>query len=330
MTIPTTDKTWQFSTNLVVAGNNPALFLLQLKNALKGFGSGAWTVSGSSNAVAGGMDATDRWTTAANISWAGAGVAHSWIVLKQTGINSGFEILIDCSSSSTTNTAYMNVSWATSGFTGGNSTTAPTATGSIALLTSALWYSGTTMADNITHVMMSTDGECTRIMSFLNSVGTCHFFWMFDKAKNPVTNWAIPALCITVGGNTTHKTEVTYLTDTTRISGKHGATAMTMFMTGDGVVANLVVEYGGFNAPSQFNQEVTFFPIGVVSETTGCKGRHGEIFDLWWGVGNNIHVGNSDGTYPNDSTRKFWQCGSLIFPWTGLVSSPGELVWVRY
>jgi hypothetical protein len=97
------------------------------KDAIKLAG---WTVEGSSNSSAAGMDGTDRWTADSNLVWHTAGSAHSWIVLKSptnypsTGKN--IWLLIACSTGSG-NPHLINLTWGSAAFTSGSTTADPTA-----------------------------------------------------------------------------------------------------------------------------------------------------------------------------------------------------------
>lgn len=90
-------------------------------------GGGAWAVEGSSDSVAAGMDAVDRWGTwnATKIVRASAGVAHSWIVLKSPNAIGPRYLCIDYASASDQNAAFV---FSNNAFTGGSITARPTAT----------------------------------------------------------------------------------------------------------------------------------------------------------------------------------------------------------
>jgi hypothetical protein len=52
------------------------------------------------------------------------------------------------------------------------------------------------------------------------------------------------------------------------------------------------------------------FAIGIASNTSTASGRHGVVYDLWWGINS---YANGD-TYPGDASRQFVQLGDLIVP----------------
>jgi hypothetical protein len=82
---------------------------------------------------------------------------------------------------------------------------------------------------------------------------------------------------------------------------------------------------------NQVSLENLVLPLGLVSDTTGAKGRHGQIYDMWAGNISAISLGGyTDTTYPDDGSRQFWQCDDFIFPWVGLNTPPGPLPLTRW
>jgi hypothetical protein len=127
MSLPVPAKTWQFSHITVPAGTTG---LAELQHGLRvaivgafiGFGTGAATVAGSSNSLAAGMDAVNRWTTDVSLVWATSGNPHSWIVLNFGG---KYFLLLDLNAFGAQQmSAYLSFA----GFTGGSTTARPTAT----------------------------------------------------------------------------------------------------------------------------------------------------------------------------------------------------------
>ena len=274
-----------------------------------------------------------RTTGSSAFIWNSAGSAHSWIVLKQTGVHSTYEICLDCNSSSQ---YQMSVVMGTSGFTGGTTTARPTATSQIILLNTNSWQAGQSGAFGaVLHIMQSTDGECTRIIMMYN--GFPCSFWMFDKPKNPVAGWLLPALGLVTGGTAGSYTQLPWFNDTARVSSMIGATAAAFFLTCEGLVTQTIPEFLSstnmypFQQRNQITLEQFVYPIGLVTETTGVRGRHGQLFDLWWGNMNNNNMGGlAETTYPDDSTRVYWQSDHMIFPWPGINTPPGPMPLVRY
>ena len=140
MPLPTLDKTWQFSVNNRIAAdstttggandgtNDRKNLLLGIKNALIGFASNPWTVSGSSGAVAGtgAMDSVDRWTSISEmLSTATTSTDRSWIVLTQSAV--GIHLLIDWVGFGSHRGSGIDIFVSTAAFTGGALNARPTA-----------------------------------------------------------------------------------------------------------------------------------------------------------------------------------------------------------
>lgn len=333
MSLPTLAKTWQFDLNQVITAQGTPLatnqkLLFTLKNNLEAFTNG-WSCLGSSNSsVATNMsspDNVDRWASASNLVWgANTSIAHSWIVLKQTNIATNFQILIDLGQTSASgNEIYVSIS-PLAGYTGGTTTTRPTATDEIVLTSSNNLNWGTASSSDVQlvlHVMQSTDGQCTRVAVFFNNI--CHIAWIFDKVLNPVSGWTIPFFAYATDAATQNTPILTYgnfyssNVSSGNIKGKGPVTsAMTLFFTSESYNDNSTTNYAlgsSINAPNDIDGNYPFFPIGLASKSTGNRGRHGQVFDLWWGT-----VGaNSGDQYPGDASKTFGQIGNLIFPWNG-------------
>lgn len=125
-----------------------------------------WTVRYSCDSVTAGSagDAVDRWTTFANLIWAANGTAHSWFVLRNATL--GYEVCLDCINATSTNMGFAVAEIATP-FTGGTTTTRPTATnefsmGNTAISTGStfLWLGDAATGNfNWTHYITADDGQ---------------------------------------------------------------------------------------------------------------------------------------------------------------------------
>lgn len=321
MPLPVLSKTWQFSVNQAVpaAGSvelTAAALWLVVKNSLKGFGTLPWSVRGSSDSVAAAMDTTDRWIAAGNLVWANPGAPHSWIVLRQTGVATNFEICIAADAA-----GYGNVTIAVSagaGFTGGGTTARPTATDEFVLLSSGALGWSNLDADHVVHAMQSTDGQCTRVAVWRASTNLCTFL-LFDKPANPTTGWTKPSVSIATGITAGYgNTYVALSSLASTIAQGYNTTPMVLALTGEGAVSAgsiLPTVVGLGDATNDFDNTWPLFPIGLASITANHKGRHGSLFDLWWRP---TGVGQAD-TFPNDVSRQFIAMGDLVLPWNGSV-----------
>lgn len=126
----TPTKTWEYSVNYTAAGASITLrnelLWLRLKEMLTDTGAATfldasggalanltapWTVIASSDGVT--ADGTDRWGTVADIVGASAGVAHSWIHLRQVdffGSGDHLNLLLSCEDTATLTVGF--VAWA--------------------------------------------------------------------------------------------------------------------------------------------------------------------------------------------------------------------------
>ncbi len=318
MGLPTLVKTWQFAVNQTVAAQGSGVatdqaILYAVKNILSGFGTLPWTVRGSSNSSAAAMDATDRWTSAAAVVKAGG--AHSWIVLRQTGIATNFELCLDCNSGA--GGSITVVISPSAGFTGGSTTARPTATDEIVLINSTTWCSGQDVQHQI-HAMQSTDGQCTRLQIWRGGTNQCTF-WLFDKPNNPPAGWTNPSVSIALGTSSGIVSSYSNLQGSSNFRGRGSAT-FNMFATGENAqaVGNSIVaadaSLGLGSVPNDFDAAWPFYPIGIGSSQASHRGRHGSLFDLWW----RPNAVNDADTFPNNAaTRQFVAMANLIHPWVG-------------
>jgi hypothetical protein len=325
MGLPTLDKTWLHNVNNILRTTGTALgdnrqLLLAIKNAMIGFGSSPWTVRGSSSSVAAGLDNVDRWAAVANLVWANAGSAHSWIVLKNTALGTNVELCIDLASTNSYSMAVVMSFGAA--FTGGSTTARPTSTDEVAIGSgiSYNWHGlGTATYDCVWHALHSTDGEATRIfVTAYNNV--CAMWASFDKVKSPPTGWAVPVVACWLDTGTNRNTgnpQFAALNDYPLLYGRMSTGSMTLYGTAEGVYGSMVGE--ARYAYNDISSEWMLSPFGVASETPNARGRHGTLYDLFWGA---IYRQPGD-TWPDDNTRQFVQVGHVVVPWNGTVPQFG-------
>jgi hypothetical protein len=300
MALPTLVKTWQFNANNAIAAlgsaaNDNRRMWRSIKDALIGFPTNPWTVRYScGGGVAGSAgDGVDRWTVDTNIVAGNEGASHSWIVLRQTGIATNYEICISINTANA-NVAVLSIYVSPSaGFTGGSTTATPTATDQVTLFTNGGYGLSSDLAARWS-AMQSTDGQCTRVWT-ANS-GNIGFVWAFEKPANPTTGWSNPSVAFAT-------TAAPGLLSTGVF--KHGSLSGTMAMGVESIAVTTIA--------NEISGEWPMVPIGLNSSTVGARGRQGSLQDMWWGSAN---VASGD-TYPNDASNQFVQIGNLILPWNG-------------
>ena len=310
MSLPTLSKTWNFAVNIgkntSTSAGLPAwqAHWYNLVNTLRTFSPG-WTVRGSGASGAGGaMDDVWRWN-GSNLT------LGSWVVLQNDAITPGFQLLINAPLQG--GGGWPDSSkWAVSPgglYTGGAESVAPTATDEIVVSNTVNWTGNDFYADSWLHLMMSTDGECTRII--VCEGNATRSLYLFDKPVNPVVGWTNPWVAVAVQGgpaplysNLNDADVYTY--------GKAGsANPMKLFLTSEGYGSAMVGEnqvYGNDIA----GNALPMAGVGLASETPTARGRHGSLADIWWGstaVANGSH-------YPDTLPRQFVQVGHIILPWS--------------
>lgn len=321
--LPTLTKTWtspgQFSVNNAVFDQGSVqatlrLLLRSIKNAMKAFPSNGWTVTGSSDAVTAGMDATDRWSADSKLVGAAEGVNHSWIVLKQASINTNYCVLINLQSS---NLGAVDF-WVSpnAAFTGGSITNRPTSTQEFQITSATEWISYTTPFKY--HAIQSDDGQCTRII--VNGASQVKSLWVFDRPQSPHASWTDPCVQYVYGTSddtgaaTYDKLHYNKPTNETssrpRVKFPFGVSEA--HWTGEtfrdypaGVLQNF---------PEDLSSAWAIRPIAIHTELQGTRGRVGRLFDLYWGT-RGVSMGD---TYPASGTKLWAHFGDIIVPWDGL------------
>lgn len=316
MPLPTLAKTWQVSKNNTVPALGTSVATSKrtwrtIKDVMIGFGTMPWTVRGSSNSVAAGMDQVDRWAADSNIVWGTTN--RSWIVLRQTGMGPNFEICIDLNGSFER--------WGTialsfgAGFTGGAINARPTATDEFVVVSANdIHPEGDTQRQ--IHAWQSTDGECFRLaMCGTNGIP---IWWIIEKPRNPRTGWTTPIIHMLrnsssfVTNYTSHgDMRLAYTSGPARA--RFGSLNALISYTGeqasDGWLATLAP-----TATQQNDVDSTwdFYPIGFASNTATFRGRQGMLTDIWWAPSGLVQ----GDTAPNNAAdRQFVKMGGLWLPW---------------
>ena len=354
MALPVLDKTWIYDLNNIVAldgtksGSSGAddattdrkTVLLGIKNAFKA--SAKWTVKSScggngSNFDAGKVtNANDNWVTPEDLMWedTSAPKDHAWIVLVNTDLD--LELLLDLRNDANNDGGklgcYISRPTATSsgGFSGGTLSVRPTATDEQVVMSETNgngWGTGVNFSGGLAmvwNVWVSDDGECTRVIILANNIPIG--FWMFDKVKNPVTDGDVLCAIEGNGGTTSTNTTISrYYDAPSFVTMSHiegGAPTFRDITETEGFNVYLTQETFGsqpcsqqFNTANDIDGSYGLFPMGCASLDNRFKGRHGEVFDFWYGL--DILV--TGDTYPAAGSRLFCQFGDMVFSWDGSV-----------
>lgn len=321
-TLPTLTKTWQFSVNNSTGATGTAIdinrtWVRTVKDAMLAFASTPWTMQYSCDSVTAGAagDGVDRITTNANLVWATAGTAHSWMVLRQTGIATNYELLISCENAAANGNTILMVASPSAGFTGGTTTARPTATDQIVLNNPAASWGTTTNTAIRWHAQQSTDGQCTRILSYQS--GALLNATILDKPGSPVTGWSNPSASYATP-TATALSAATLGALAGAFTARIGSTSALLSVSAEGLIASAVgasfptnTNWG--NIANEISGEWPMLPVGMISVTATVRGRHGTFQDLWTASGG----ANTGDTYPSGASNQFAQFGALILPWNG-------------
>jgi hypothetical protein len=154
------------------------------------------------------------------------------------------------------------------------------------------------------HYMMSTDGECTRVFgAWANTVALT---WMFEKPRNPVAGWTDPALALALASTPTFGNLYSAANLTSRGPNNE---AMTLYGSSEGYAAGPLGSL--LLMANQLTGEWPLNPIGLVCNTPGCKGRVGELYDMWY-ASNTMRLGDS---LPVTGDRQFMVFPNVFVPW---------------
>lgn len=360
MSLPALTRTWQFQVNQ----NLPALGSLTLccawlmyliKQSLVGAGAwtdstggavasaGNWAVRSSCSGAGGGGsfgngDGVDRWTSGGagltNLVWAAAGSNHSWIVLRQTGIAPTFELLIDLSNASAIS-ATITVAFNAGFNLDGTATAAPTvgATDSKVLIANTNWGGPNGIAPMALHVLKSSDGASTRVISLRSSNngsgGWTTLFWLFELPKTNIAAWTNPSFAVALGSLTLNPNSgvdsVANLSQAANTwSRTPGGTIFSSQWSATGTQQHAILSdaYGSINGGQQnigdVSAEAPLWGIGCYSATVNARGRNGVLADIRLAL-ENIGTGfaiTNGRTYPTSAPlRQQAQFGDFSHPW---------------
>lgn len=289
-------------------------------------------VKGSSGSQAGrgaAMDGRDRWLVTSDIRGYDSG-DRDWVVFQNSV--TGAEILLWLDSQYTS-TAYEQVVWSVSpenGFTGGSTSTRPSATDQVDVIPNTYYwppYSAIVNQKFYWNVMMSSDGESFRMFSIGKGGRIPNFFGM-ERAQDAVTagplipwNGSQNVMWI-VRDQDDYIPLYTILNDAAHVratidkdASAGGPYLAVFYMTSEMRSSAMIGQYMNTRL-NQLNREAEFYPIGLWTSTTSVKGRHGRLADIWF---SNPHNGVSPtgASWPLAGSRQFIKIRDMILPWNG-------------
>lgn len=349
--IPTIRKSWRFVTNsFVSAGTDllarasllfamhqrlialPSLTWTGLDGATAAPPTG-WSVRGSSNGTV--ANTSNNWTTAADLVWAVAPIAHSWIVYRFTDYFSAgqhLEMCIDCSQASASDrNAAIGIIFSRTGFTmtGLVTTGRPTAADervvfpSNSTLTNATWQgSGTNNTEALgarLHYCVSDDGRHWRFI--VQRAGNTNALLELFLPDDAPSGWTRPYIfrAISTASQVEALTVAATLINTTFGVRNYGHDSVVgAFTLAESVpvvsgAANSIVGAASTTyAQNTFDSSRPMEPIGLYAVTTAV-GKMAVIPDLWLGI-----AADATGDHANGDlgvVNQFAAAGDYWIPW---------------
>lgn len=285
-------KTWSKTRITASGASNDAAnraILVAIKDHLLTRG---WSVVRSSNGTTHG--AADYWASGSDIVNAVPGSPHSWIVLANSAICSGYQLCIDCGSA-TVRQGYFYVSVDGTGFTGGGTTARPTAADEAQLnIATNYWTnysSGTTPSANI---WTSSDYSATKIVLGPTSV---RGVWWFVRPTESKDWWLKPNLSMVHYGTCVHGDHDSdiELWSTGIVNGQRATFGLGTIMIG---TARALTTAGVAGASGDYGGNWPVSPMWVVSNQATVPGLLGFVPDQWW-THSNATLATGD-TFPGD------------------------------
>lgn len=330
MALPPLERSWDTSainrrltalpsTNVNYANQATLQRLLwEVKQQLRAWG---WVVRGSAGGASAGMDGVDRWDIPSDLLWGNPlyDTATSWIVLRKldaAGTGLHLDVLIWLLSAvpgrrPTEFVVYLSYA----GFSGGTQTTRPTAGDEVqargAGTTPVAWTSlGALSQRNPScwlHAIRTTDDQVHRVFALAD--GAPLFFLSIERARAPVAAWTHPLVW-------TWRNAPTY-------AAWHAASGFLGYDAGGtpGWMPLFAATVGAADLPhgqvaaisNSVDGQAFLGAIGLVSNTSGKRGRHGGVFDAWF-VPAAAFSGDS---YPSAGAQLV-VVGNIAVPWDGI------------
>lgn len=342
MALPALTKTWQHDVNNAIPAqanlhDHCAAFMLNMVAALTGFSTNPWVVDYSCSGTTAGTpgDGVNRISALSDWVYANTAGARSWIVLRNPV--TGMEILISGLGSFNGEEWTLAVSWA-AGFTGGTTTTDPSATDQESIYPGDSRYGlGNFQRDMVYHWLHSDDGEMTYCV--VNYANITSAFGYFGVPENPTDGWTNPLVAGWLGDDgTTPEFAAAALFNAiqdewsfTGASGRRRAnltggtipihTSFSGASMGDGsFTPRLWGETQGGSlyvpGPNQISGEYNLGRVGIVAfRQVGVRGYHGRLPDLFFSE----DTMNDGDTFPGDGTKTRAKFGGYVVPWDGTV-----------
>lgn len=317
--------------------------IFKIKQDLKANG---YTVKGSSDGTAGGMDALDRWATAADAGTRAdsSTTPISWIVLTD---GNGYDICFSYNSSAD-HIYRISVSFAGNYVAAGTPTHQPTSADEQLLNTFFTTAPGTIVAstaslDRLLNVWVRTDAKGFRVWIVRDgsttsawgvepfaqvgyaggvTVSLSHGFYI-NGAYNQTSSTTFPAEPVNGNSATSQWREIVR----TSIGTKLASCGRTFEILGAVTGAATATQNSGHDITPELQggTEYVMTRVGIWSNTTTTRGKVGNLLDWWIGRAGTTGFAVGD-TYGNrEFIHIFGIGGSVVWDWDGTPSVPGTV-----
>jgi len=325
--IPVKEKTWSAVVyRRTATGNIITNHQYMMYNWKTAFLTAGWTVARSCDGVS--VADADLWDGYTKCVWNTGSTARSWIVLRApVAMHPAMYVLIGLCGVAGTNgnnyqIIYSSYSFTTA-YTGGSTTTLPTAAGEVVIRTGTFATGGYWLGGTASDVIMSfnaaysSDGTCFRTVfcTFAASPSGVGFF-DFERAVDLIGAASWDANPVAVVG--AYQPLYSNLNDAAAWTAKLAGTAVTAYAATLGYGAAMLGENQTHaNETGGLGWNMT--EIILVSATVGWRGPFGRLRDLYFGS-----TGNPNGsTHPDSGDMEFVQFGHVVMAWDGVPGVPG-------
>lgn len=256
--------------------------------------AGATTRYSCDSVVAGTAgDGVNRWDADTDLVFAAAGVAHSWYVVRLPTLLGTAEVLFDLESSATGSAASFWMSFV--GFTGGTTTTRPTATDEFEITTSANILDAVNGPKEWS-LTWATDGSAIRLFLREGASPLLTVVMLLERVDSAPAAWVVPV----VGAWNFQSAGGAGLIGAwgASLKGRHsGAT----------IACTLVTSVDG---STNLDGLDLLFPTTL--DNDGVNGVLGTMRDLYFRT-----TGSDKKGYPSGTSRRWMTFETMVVPWTG-------------
>ena len=259
--------------------------------------SGHWAVRGSCDGTSANNAGANLWGDRDDLVPQAAGVAHSWIVLRNAAIGATWDLCLDLNSAS--GAQYLTAAVAVGGYAADGTTTArPTATDEVVVANAAEGHWSNTSSDFALSawVLTATDGTGTRVMIFNNSSRASSALLLFDRLAHAPSWLTVPWIaCVPLNRGSflgicmprlrSNEVWVAYKNITANYTPQF---ATGLAGTRIRVVATSLANdalAGTGNRGQSYDRwgAIPLFPVYLISAGPAHPGYLGALSDAWWG-----------------------------------------------